>query len=101
MALFEKAVEGMLEGGAMTGVAVGAGVLFLAPGLLPAIGRALRPIAVGAIKTSMTVYNQTVSTVRETAENLVAEARAELEADAHHDTAEPTRRRGRAETQPG
>jgi hypothetical protein len=101
MALFEKAVEGMLEGGAMTGVAVGAGVLFLAPGLLPAIGRALRPVAVGAIKTSLTVYNQTVSTVRETAEDLVAEARAELEAEGQQNAAEPTRRRGRAEAQTG
>ncbi len=97
MALFEKAIEGVLEGGAATGLAVGAGVLLLAPGLLPAIGRALRPIAVGAIKTSMTVYNQTVSTVRETAEDLVAEARAEMEADEHHNAAEPARRRTRAE----
>ncbi len=78
MALFEKAFEGMAEGGAITGVAVGAGVLLLAPGLLPAIGRALRPIAVGAIKTGMTVYHQTLSTVRETTEDLVAEARAEI-----------------------
>jgi len=101
MALFGKAVEGMLEGGAATGVAVGAGVLLLAPSLLPAIGRALRPVAVSAIKTSMTVYKQTMSTVRETAEDLVAEARAEMEAEAdeHQNAAEPARRRGRAETQ--
>ena len=94
MALFEKALEGMVEGGALTGVAVGAGVLLLAPGLLPAIGRALRPIAVGAIKTGMTVYNQAASTVRETTEDLVAEARAELDAQ-EHNGGERTRRRGR------
>lgn len=96
MALFEKGLEGLLEGGAMTGVAVGAGVLLLAPGLLPAIGRAMRPIAVGAIKTGMTAYNQISSTVRETAEDLVAEARAELEAEEHSARADHARRRPRA-----
>lgn len=95
MALFEKAFEGLVEGGAMTGVAIGAGVLLLAPGLLPAVGRVLRPMAVGAIKTGMTVYNQVASTVRETTEDLVAEARAELEAEERSTGTEPTRRRGR------
>ncbi len=95
MALFEKGLEGLLEGGAMTGVAVGVGVLLLAPGLLPAIGRAMRPIAVGAIKTGMTAYNQVSSTLRETTEDLVAEARAELEAEGHGGRGEHARRRSR------
>jgi hypothetical protein len=96
MAWFEKAFEGMLEGGAATGVAVGLGVL-LVPGLLPAVGRMLRPVAVGAIKTGMTVYEQAASTLRETTDDLVAEARAEMEAEGHRST--PARRRGRtAET---
>jgi hypothetical protein len=97
MALLEKAVEGLAEGGAVTGAAVGLGVLLLAPGVLPIIGRALRPLAVGAIKTGMSVYNQTTATVREVTEDLVAEARAELEAEGHPPHAEPTRRRSRAE----
>jgi hypothetical protein len=84
MAMLEKAVEGLLEGGALTGVAVGAGVLLLAPGLLPAVGRALRPAAVGALKTGMTVYRQTSSSLREATEDLLAEARAELEAEGRH-----------------
>lgn len=83
MAIFEKAVEGLLEGGAMTGLAVGAGVLLLAPGLLPAVGRALRPVAVGAIKTGMTVYKETSSGLREATGDLLAEARAGLEAEEH------------------
>jgi uncharacterized membrane protein len=97
MSLLEKAVEGMTEGGALTGAAVGLGVLFLAPGILPAIGKALRPIAVGAIKTGMTVYNQTAATLREATEDLVAEARAEIEAESHGNGAhaEPARRRAR------
>ena len=97
MSLLEKAVEGMAEGGALTGAAVGLGVLFLAPGVLPALGKALRPIAVGAIKTGMTVYNRTATSIREATEDLVAEARAELEAESHGNgaQAEPTRRRTR------
>jgi hypothetical protein len=99
MAIFEKAVEGLLEGGALTGVAVGAGVLLLAPGLLPAVGRALRPVAVGALKTGMTVYQQTSSSLREATEDLLAEARAELEAEGREARAAshgPARKRSRA-----
>lgn len=95
MALFENAVEGLMEGGAMTGAAIGIGALLLVPGLLPAVGRALRPVAIGAIKTGMSVYNQTAAGLREATQDLVAEARAELEAEqnAHH---EPPRRRSRS-----
>ncbi|HZS81972.1 MAG TPA: DUF5132 domain-containing protein [Stellaceae bacterium] len=96
MALFEKAVEGVFEGGVLTGVAVGVGVLMLAPGLLPAIGRAMRPLAVSAIRTGMTVYNRTASTLRETTEDLLAEARAELEAhDQGGGGTKPSHRRSR------
>ena len=93
MALLEDTFGGLLEGGPLTGVAVGAGVLMLAPRLLPAVGRVIRPLAVGAIKTGMALYNQTASTVREATEDLVAEARAELEAEGRTG---PERRRGRA-----
>ena len=98
MALLEDAVEGLFESG--TGLAiVGAGVLLLAPGLLPAVGRMIRPLAVGAIKTGMTVYDQAASGLREATGDLVAEARAELEANGRAAQAEPEHRRGRpAET---
>ncbi|MDB5408268.1 MAG: hypothetical protein JWL84_3180 [Rhodospirillales bacterium] len=95
MAILENALEGLAEGGVATGLAVGVGVLLLAPGILPAVGRALRPVAVGAIKTGMQVYEQVASTVRETAEDLVAEARAELDAEHGGAEAEPRRRRTR------
>lgn len=97
MSLLEKAVEGLAEGGAVTGAAIGLGVLLLAPGILPAVGRALRPVAVGAIKTGMSLYTQTAATVREATEDLVAEARAELEAEGRSTHAEPVvRRRSRS-----
>ena len=86
MALFENAVEGLFEKGAATGVALGVGALLLAPALVPAIGYLLRPLAVGALRTGMNVYNAAASTTQD----LVAEARAETEAER-----EPGRRRAR------
>ena len=83
MALFEGAVEGLAESGVATGLAVGVGAVLLIPGLFPAVGRAMRSIAVGAIKTGMVVYNQTAATVRETTGDLMAEARTQLEAERH------------------
>jgi hypothetical protein len=58
---------------------LGIGALMLAPNLLPAIGRVLRPVAKGVIKTGMTVYEETFATVREATGDLIAEARAELQ----------------------
>jgi hypothetical protein len=90
MALFENGLESLAEGGALTGVAIGVGVLLLAPGLLPAVARAIRPLAVGAIKVGMTTYDQATSTVRDVTEDLVAEARTELESEGRR--AAPARR---------
>jgi hypothetical protein len=107
MALLEKAVEGLAEGGAVAGAAIGIGALLLVPGLLPAVGRALRPIAVGAIRTGMTVYEQAAAGLREATEDLVAEARAErAEARAEPDAGRgarrgPVRRRSRSEASAG
>jgi hypothetical protein len=96
MAILEKAFEGLTEGGAVTGAAVGLGVMLLAPSVLPAIGRALRPLAVGAIKTGITVYNQAAPRLREATEDLVAEARAEIDAESQAgNQSEPPRRRSR------
>jgi Protein of unknown function (DUF5132) len=81
MAFLEDTVGAVFEGGAATGIAIGAGALVLLPGLLPTIGRMVRPLAVAAIKTGMSVYNEASATVREMTEDIMAEARADLEAD--------------------
>lgn len=95
MALLEDTVEGLFESG--TGLAiVGVGALLLAPGLLPAVGRMIRPLAVGAIKAGMTVYDQAASSLREATGDLVAEARTELETNDRAAQAGPEPRRGRA-----
>lgn len=81
MALFDNGIGELFEGGAGTGIVVGLGVLLLAPTLLPAVGRMVRPLAIGALKSGMMIYNEAAATVREAADDMVAEARAELDAE--------------------
>lgn len=82
MALFEDLMKAEGAGPLVLGV----GALMLAPTLLPAVGRILRPIVKGVIKTGMTVYDETYSTMKEATTDLIEEARAELahEGQAHN-----------------
>lgn len=73
MALFED----MFKGGG--GLAIGLGAVLLAPTVLPTIGRMLRPVAKAAIKGGIVLYRETFAEVGEFTNDLVAEARAELE----------------------
>lgn len=62
-------------------LAAGAGVVLLAPVVLPLVGGILRPIAKGAIKGSLLVYGTTrnaVAEAKESIEDLAAEAKAEI-----------------------
>jgi Protein of unknown function (DUF5132) len=70
----------MFKGNMATGLAV-AGAVVLAPTLLPAVGRILRPVAKTAIKGGLVLYRETLAGVGDVAGDLVAEARAELEHD--------------------
>lgn len=81
MALFEELFEG-----AAGPVAIGIGALVLAPKVLPVVGRILRPVVKGAIKTGMTIYEETYASVAEATGDLVAEARAELESESRQAT---------------
>ncbi|MCS6878938.1 MAG: DUF5132 domain-containing protein [Geminicoccaceae bacterium] len=66
----------------LTGLVVGAATLALAPVLLPAIARVGRPIAKAAIKGVILAWQttqETVAELAEAAEDMLAEARAELE----------------------
>ena len=78
-------VEDLFKGSTVTGDAVGVGALLLAPTVLPAIGRVIRPAAKAVIKGGMVFYRETLAEVGEVAGDLFAEARAELE----HDNASP------------
>jgi Protein of unknown function (DUF5132) len=73
-------IEDMFKGNMATGLAV-AGAVVLAPTLLPAVGRILRPVAKTAIKGGLVLYRETLAGVGDVTGDLVAEARAELEHD--------------------
>ncbi len=65
----------------LTGLLVGAATLALAPVLLPTIARVGRPIAKAAIKGVILAWEttrETVAELAEAAEDMLAEARAEL-----------------------
>jgi hypothetical protein len=78
-------VEDLFKGSTVTGLAVGVGALLLAPTVLPAVGRVVRPAVKAAIKGGMVFYRETLAEVGEVAGDLVAEARAELQ----HENAAP------------
>lgn len=76
---------GMLEDlgkGNMTTVMVGLGVAMVAPTVLPALASGLRPLAKAVVKGGVTLYDAAKEGVAEAGEqvnDLVAEARAEME----------------------
>jgi hypothetical protein len=92
-------VEDLFKGSAVTGVAIGVGALLLAPTVLPAVGRVLRPAAKAAIKGGMVFYRETMAEIGEVASDLFAEARAELEHEGNgHGRSEPLPGRGKSES---
>ena len=93
-------IEDLFKGNAVTGVAIGVGALLLAPGVVPAVGRVLRPAAKAMIKGGLVLYRETVSEIGEVASDLFAEARAELEEGNSHApvTTAPSGRGARAES---
>jgi hypothetical protein len=76
-------IEDMFKGNLATGLAVGIGAVLLGPTVIQTVGRVLRPAAKAVIKGGMVFYRETLSEVGEMAGDLLAEARAELEQEAH------------------
>jgi hypothetical protein len=71
-----------LQIGAGKIIAVGVAAAVLAPLALPVVARSARPLARAAVKTGIVVYEkgrETLAEAGETFDDLVAEARAELE----------------------
>jgi hypothetical protein len=87
MALF----EGLLEEGVGGPLVLGVGALVLAPRILPALGRILRPMAKGVIKTGITLYDQSYAIVSEATNEMVAEARG-IVAEARGELEDESRR---------
>ena len=93
-------VEDLFKGSAVTSVAIGVGALLLAPTVLPAVGRVLRPAAKAAIKGGMVFYRETMAEIGEVASDLFAEARAELEHEGNgHARSEAAALPGRAKSE--
>lgn len=78
MALF----DGGFKGNIISGLAIGVGTALLAPVIIPVLASIAKPLAKAAIKGGITVYEKNKEFLAETAEvieDLVAEAKAELE----------------------
>lgn len=74
-------LDDLLKGNLATGLAIGIAGLFLAPTVLPAVGRMAKPLAKAAIKGGLIAYEkgrEMMAEAGEVVEDLTAEARAEL-----------------------
>jgi hypothetical protein len=64
-----------------TGLAIGLGVLILAPVIAPAVGAVVRPMAKASIKSAMILFEKArelIAEATESLEDLAAEAQAEI-----------------------
>jgi hypothetical protein len=71
----------LLSGVSASSIAVGAGVVLLAPVVIPIVGSILKPLAKAAIKGGILAYEGakvSVAEAKETIEDLTAEAKAEI-----------------------
>lgn len=68
----------------VSSLAVGAGVVLLAPVVIPVVGAVLKPLAKAVIKGGIMAYEGakvSVAETKETIEDLAAEAKAEIAQD--------------------
>jgi hypothetical protein len=80
------ATENLFKGSLWTGLAVGAAVVVLGPVLLPALARVGKPAAKTALKAGVVLYDrgrETAARMAELAEDVFAEVRAEMAAEAN------------------
>lgn len=72
----------LFNGGLSVGsLAIGAGVILLAPVIIPVIGGILKPLAKAIIKGGLIAYEGakvTIAETKETLEDLAAEAKSEI-----------------------
>lgn len=75
-------IDDLFKSNVVTGLAVGVGVAILAPVIVPIISSVGKPLAKSVIKSGILLYEksrETVAELGEVFEDLVAEAKAELE----------------------
>lgn len=72
-----------LKGNILSGLAIGVGSAIIAPLVIPALSKAAKPLAKAAIKGGLVLYEtgkEKLAEAQELMDDLLAEARAELEA---------------------
>ncbi|HEV3104649.1 MAG TPA: DUF5132 domain-containing protein [Trinickia sp.] len=75
-------LEDFFKGNVLAGLVVGVGAIVVAPILLPVVAAVSRPLAKSTIKTGVILFEkgrEAAAEMTEVFEDLVAEARAELE----------------------
>jgi len=75
-----------------TGLAIGLGVLILAPAIAPAVAAVVRPVAKASIKSAILLFEKTtelIAEAKESVEDLAAEAHAELAQQRRQKTSTP------------
>ena len=95
-------VDDVVKGGLVTAAMVGVGAVLLAPVAMPIFVSLGRPLAKSAIKSGIIVFDksrETVAELREVFDDLVAEARAELQVVNQAGTATPGGNSGATATQ--
>lgn len=78
MSLFDNGLKGNI----VSGLAIGIGAAVLAPVVMPILVSVVKPLAKAAIKGGIMLYEkgkETVAEVGEVIEDIVAEAKAEME----------------------
>jgi hypothetical protein len=88
MALFSNGLKGNI----LTGLAIGIGASVIAPAVIPVLANVAKPLAKAAIKGGLMLYEKgmvTFAETKEVLEDLVAEAKSEISAEAAGATGEP------------
>ena len=86
MALFDN---GLKIG---TGLAIGLGIIILAPAIAPAVAAVVRPVAKASIKSGVILFEKArelITEAMESVEDLAAEAHAELVQERQQQTSTP------------
>lgn len=71
----------LINGLSVSGLALGAGIVLLAPIVIPIIGAVLKPVAKAMIKGGLIAYESakvSLAETKETIEDIAAEAKAEM-----------------------
>jgi hypothetical protein len=75
-----------------TGLAIGLGVLILAPAIAPAVAAVVKPVAKASIKSAILLFEKTtelIAEAKESVEDLAAEAHAELVQERQQEASAP------------